>query len=64
MKLKLVKYSLTPDENEELSLFLIVHGIQDPSELLYKNIEELSKKEGWNKIVESGVRKVKQFPHS
>jgi hypothetical protein len=64
MKLKLVKYSLTPEELKETTLFLVVHGFKDPSELLSWKVEDLSKKEGWNSIVESAVRKIKQFPHS
>jgi hypothetical protein len=64
MKLKLVKYSLTPEEHKETTLFLVVHGFEEPAELLSWKVEDLSKKEGWNEIIESGVRKIKQFPHS
>lgn len=64
MKLKLVKYSLTTEEFEELPIFLIYHGIKDPAELLSMDIETLSNKVGWNDIVASGIRKIKAFPHS
>ena len=64
MKLKLIKYSLTTEELSELSIFLTYHGIKDPVELLSIEIEAHSKKVGWNAIVESGIRKIKAFPHS
>jgi len=64
MKLKLIKYSLTTEEFEELPIFLLYHGIKDPVELLSIDTETLSQKKGWNAIVASGVGKIKAFPHS
>lgn len=64
MKLKLAKYYLTTEELSEVTVFLLTHGFNDPAELLSWKVEELSKKDGWNSIVESAVRKIKEFPHS
>ncbi|MEX1190885.1 MAG: hypothetical protein WEA99_02860 [Brumimicrobium sp.] len=64
MKLKLLKYSLTIEEFEELPIFLIYHGIKDPVELLFIDIEDLSTKVGWNEVLASGIRKIKAFTHS